>query len=268
MKCQELQFDLSLYFDDILTEDRIREIDVHLGSCPLCRQQIAELQQIRTGLRSMERPSVPPARLAALRSAVTALSTPGEASPSFRLLDPRGRWLHRWLLPSTTGAFASLILWFAFLSFLVFPARSLEIAAGTAVPSRPSQGVSLGSADITPSQFASTRLAIADESPSVNPHGALVALSRTILGGEMSDDEVVIVADVFGNGVARIAEVVEPPHDEQTIVELQKALQSDPGFAPFVPASMDKRSESVRVVLKFQSVDVDASTAPSTEQFY
>jgi hypothetical protein len=265
MKCQDIQIDLPLYFDDVLGSARLTEIDEHLGSCPLCRQKISEFQAIRNGLRSLDRPSIPPARLAALRAAVASMASPAEASPSFHLLDPRGRWAQRWLMPSTTGALASLVLWFAFLSLLVFPGRTIEIASRAASDRSGSElsAPSIGLIDITPSQFASTRLAIADESPSVNPHGALVALSRSLLGGEMSDEEVVIVADVFGDGLARIAEVVEPAHNERTVIELQKALQSDPRYAPFVPASMDNRGESVRVVLKFQSVDVNASNPPT-----
>src|SRR5690606_32674062 len=107
MKCQEIQFDLPLYFDDILDAARVAEVDEHLGSCPLCRQKISEFQAIRNGLRTLNRPSIPSARLAALREAVTPLASTGEASPSFHQLDPKGRWTQRWLLLSTTGAFAS-----------------------------------------------------------------------------------------------------------------------------------------------------------------
>jgi hypothetical protein len=77
----------------------------------------------------------------------------------------------------------------------------------------------------------------------------------------MHDDEVTVVADVFSNGLAQVAEVVEPSHDRRAIEELQKALQSDPSFAPFVPADVDKRSGTVRVVLKIQNVNVRTHTA-------
>jgi len=66
-----------------------------------------------------------------------------------------------------------------------------------------------------------------------------------------------VVAEVFGNGLARVDEVVEPSHDRRAVEQLQKALQSDPAYAPFVPAKLDRRSDSVRVVLRIQSVDVD-----------
>lgn len=114
----------------------------------------------------------------------------------------------------------------------------------------------LDALDLSPSEYANTRLAISGESPSVNPQGALVALTRSLVRGEMKDEEVVVVADVFGNGLARIAEVVEPPADDRAIEQLEKALESDPVYAPFVPASFDGRSENMRVILKIQNVNV------------
>jgi len=90
----------------------------------------------------------------------------------------------------------------------------------------------------------------------------LIALTRSLVRGDMRDDEVVVVADVFGDGLARIAEVIEPSRDSKAIMELRKALESDPAYSPFVAANLDKRSNSVRVVLRFQSVDVHTGTPP------
>lgn len=115
---------------------------------------------------------------------------------------------------------------------------------------------------LSASDYANTRLNISSESPSVNPQGALIALTKSLVRGGMKDDEVVVVADVFGNGLARIAEVVEPSRDSKAISELRKALESDPAYSPFVAANLDKRSDSVRVVLRFQSVDVRTGTRP------
>ena len=117
--------------------------------------------------------------------------------------------------------------------------------------------------DISPDEYASSRLAISGESPSINPRGALVALTRSLVRGEMRDDEVVVVADVFSNGLAQISEVVEPSHDRKAVEELQKALGSDPSFAPFVSSNLDQRSsDTIRVVLKIQNVNVDTSSDP------
>jgi len=113
---------------------------------------------------------------------------------------------------------------------------------------------------LSASDYAKTRLDISSESPSVNPQGALIALTKSLVRGGMKDDEVVVVADVFGNGLARISEVIEPSRDSRAIAELQKALESDPAYSPFVTANLDKRSDSVRVVLRFQSVDVRTGT--------
>ena len=97
---------------------------------------------------------------------------------------------------------------------------------------------------------------ISNATPSVNPSGALIALTKSFVRGDMKDDEVVVVADVFGNGLARIAEVVEPTNDWKTVNELEDALKNDPDYAPFVPAKVDHRSETVRVIFKIQHVEV------------
>jgi hypothetical protein len=69
----------------------------------------------------------------------------------------------------------------------------------------------------------------------------------------------VVVADVYSDGLAQIAEVVQPPRDKRVVGELEKALDSsNTNRTAFVPASMEERPESVRVVLKIRSVDVYA----------
>ena len=107
-------------------------------------------------------------------------------------------------------------------------------------------------------RYADSRIAIAGESPSVNPSGSLVDLARILVSDDIKDDEVVVVADVFGNGTARIAQVVEPPRNARAARELDRAFHSDLAYAPFVPAGMDQRSNSVRVVFRMQSVIVVA----------
>jgi hypothetical protein len=126
-----------------------------------------------------------------------------------------------------------------------------SVMLGSSVPGPIGDGVPLSSLD-----YAQGRKDVSGESPSLNPNGALVALTRSLVRGEMKDDEVVVVADVFGNGLAQIAEVVEPSRDRMAVGELERALRSDPSYAPFVPANMDLRSDSVRVVLKIQNVNV------------
>jgi hypothetical protein len=259
MKCKDLQFDLPVYFDDVLSQEAVASIDTHLMECPLCRQQLAEMRANRSALKALTRPAIPTARLASIRNAVAAFAVPQQQhSPSFRMVESRGNWIDVWLMPYAVGSCASLLLGIALLWLILNPSERPQLMADTAEPAgshstawSPADGF-----DITPLQYASTRLAISGESPSVNPQGALVALTRSLMRGEMKDEEVVVVADVFGDGLARIAQVVEPSGDERTVRRLQQALQSDPAFAPFVPANMDHRAESIRVVLRVQTVDV------------
>lgn len=256
MKCKDLKPELPLYVDDVLPAETALAIDDHLTQCPLCRQELAEIREIRSSLRSLPRPQVPAARLAAIRSKVASLSLPVYPSPSFRLVgEERGKWVDVWLMPYAVGACSSVILGITLLWLIFLPASRSELAFEPNSNSPDPASLAL-THEITPLQYASTRLAVANESPSVNPQGALVALTRSLMRGEMKDDEVVIVADVFGDGLARIAEVVEPSRDERAVRELQKALQSDPAFAPFVPANIDHRAENVRVVLRVHTIAV------------
>lgn len=262
MKCSEVKSDLSLYSDDILTSAERAELDSHLGTCPLCRQALSEFQAVKNGLRSLTRPSLSNKALVNLRSLIAAELRPTFAGPTFRLVDEKRDWFETWMFPSAVGTFASLffgvfLLW-AILSTAPDPRNFVADSSKGKSMTTLASNRSLGSdsLDLSPSEYASTRLAIAGESPSLNPQGALVALTRSLVRGEMKDEEVVVVADVFGNGLARIAEVVEPPADDRAIEQLEKALESDPVYAPFVPAAYDGRSENMRVVLKIQNVNV------------
>ena len=259
-KCEELQFDLPLYFDGRLSQDERNAIDTHLPECPLCRQKLSEFEDLASGFKSIPKFAVPEDLIDAIRVSVRSklATAPVAGSPVFGLIDRRRGWMDIWLMPAMAGTAATLVIGLALLSFVVsspqVPLTAYESSRGSGSYETP---IFLANNDLSPENYAGTRLAIANESPSVNPRGALVALTRSLVRGEMRDDEVVVVADVFGNGLARIAEVVEPSHDVRAIEELQKALQSDPAFAPFVPANMDQRSDNIRVILKIQNVNVN-----------
>lgn len=105
-------------------------------------------------------------------------------------------------------------------------------------------------------RYTSSRLSIASEFPSVNPEGSLVSFSRSFVNKRFNRGEVIIVADVFSSGMARIFEVVQPTQDKEIIEALQKALEEDSDETAFLPANLDKRSDVMRVVLKIQGVEV------------
>jgi hypothetical protein len=264
--CEALQLDLPLYFDRTLSLDERDLIDAHLVQCPLCRQKLDEFRQLRNSLAEVARPRMPESLVASIRNTVSSKLAPVISAPGFHLLDAKRRWIDVWLVPYTVGGFASLIIGFAMLWAMVFATRQISTTDMAGANSRfsdspvylASAAPSLGALDISPGDYANSRMGFTRESPSLNPQGALVALTRSLVRGEMRDDEVVVVADVFGDGLASIAEVVEPSRDKKAVDELQKALQTDPSYAPFVPAEMDQRSNTVRVVLRLQSVNVKA----------
>jgi hypothetical protein len=261
MKCQDLQFELPLFADGVLPDDERLPVEEHLVVCPLCRQKLSDFQQLRTGLREMSRPQIPQSVFEAVRSSVSEVLTLPGTTPAFQLLEVRRGWADVWLMPSAVAGLATVIFGFALLTAMLSANAPVNIASvGERTTSSPVYLASVdGEAVLTASSYARSRTSVAGESPSINPQGALVALTRSLVRGEMKDDEVVVVADVFGNGLAQIAEVVEPSHNRRAVAALQKALQSDPEFAPFVSAEMDRRADPVRVVLKIQSVNVSTN---------
>ena len=66
----------------------------------------------------------------------------------------------------------------------------------------------------------------------------------------------IVVADVYGNGSASLAEVVAPPRNRRAIDELQDALRQS---SAFVPASLDRRPQTMRVVFVLQKMNVPES---------
>lgn len=267
MKCEDLQFNLPLYSDDILTDEERDVLKVHLAACPLCRQKLSDLQEIRNSLRILARPAMPEQILASVRFAVAAELEAANPSPQFLVFNETfGEWLRKRLMPFGVGAFASVLFGFLLLWSMMSSVNNIQptseiiqtqpFSDKTVLLANANTNQTINDFDLTPTEYAATRISVAGESPSLNPQGALVALTKSLMRGEMKDEEVVVVADVFGNGLAQITEVVEPSENRRAVYELEKALKTDSTYAPFVPADIDRRSDSVRVVFKIQSVNV------------
>ncbi|MGD9562299.1 MAG: anti-sigma factor [Pyrinomonadaceae bacterium] len=262
MKCRDLQFILPLYPDDVLGEAEQTAIAKHMDSCPVCRQKLADLQEIRNNFRAAPRPQLTPIALSALRRNVASRLEASSGRQMFQNIGDRRRWLDVWLMPFAVGSVSTLILGFTLLWVIIHnevrpQAGRSETAGNTTILypySPPSVPVET---ELTPLEYASSRSAWSQESPSINPRGPLVTLTRDLLDEVEENEEVTVVADVYGNGSASIAQVVEPSSDSTAVVDLQRALESGPAAAAFVPASFDQRSEPMRVVLKIQSVSVN-----------
>ncbi|HLM01969.1 MAG TPA: hypothetical protein VK400_13015 [Pyrinomonadaceae bacterium] len=274
MSCKDLQEAIAFYADsDVTLDENVRaRLDAHLVACPLCRARIAEFQTLQNDLRVLSRPEIPIDLLNSVRNAVAVEIKTTQKKQPFIYSESFRRWLQFRFMPYAVGTVTSLILTFSLL-FNLLSSRNFVVAENNParvdrVSGSPAAGGSspillaansnpmIDEVMLTPSEYAAMRLPVAGESPSVNPTGALVALTKSIVRGKMRDDEVVVVADVFGNGVARISEVVEAPRSESDMQALENALQKDPNEAAFLPARFDNRSDVVRVVLKIQRVDV------------
>lgn len=268
MKCKDLKENLALYIDEMLDVRTYAVLDKHLSECSACQQTLKEFQSLQLSLRALNRPKTPNDLAFSLQSAVSLELSKSKKQP-FISADTF-EFLKFKVMPITVSTFASLILSISLLYVLLSSKNNVEnqplIAKNT--PSKIMLApVSTDEFEFTqkspyPSNYnAPANLAISTESPTVNPSGALIALTKSMTGGQLKDSEVVVVADVFSNGLAKISQVIEAPSNKKTLDDLQKALSSDPDFAPFVPSEVDKRSDNLRIVLRIQSVSVNTHSA-------
>lgn len=260
MDCENLQFNLPLYIDDILSDDERMSIEDHLPTCPLCRQKLSDYKHVTNSLRMISRHTIPADLLHSVRSAVANEINLPTINLGIEKRETITDKLAHWLMPYSLGTVAASIFTFIFFSIVI----STSDISNNNVAINDTKESSILLANATPDKVRDKlaispeyeSMVIGDYQPEVNPTGALVALTKSIVRGKMKDEEVVVVADVFGNGIAHITEVVEPPSDDRAMLELQKAFQTDPEDAPFLPAKFNGNSDSVRVILKIQRVDV------------
>lgn len=263
MKCEDLQFNLSLYLDNDLTEDEQAVLDSHLVQCPPCRVRLSELQTIRNDLRVISRPQIPSDLMQSVKMAVRTQTT----APSrnfLNLSNEWAEWLQFRLMPYAVGTAVSLFMTISFVISLNSTRDNAEKVLETArvntnrsvMAVEPKSLEQNDQLQITNEELAALRTPVSGESPSLNTKGALLAVTKSLSRGQMKDDDVTFVADVFSNGLAQITEVVDAPRSRQSMEELSNALQNDSAYAPFVPAGLDRRSDVVRVVFKIQRVDV------------
>jgi Putative zinc-finger len=277
MNCESLQLNLSLYFDDILTSEEISAVDGHLKTCPLCRAKLSEIQTLTTDLRMLPKVEMPINLSASIRTKVADELRHNQRKPFFS--EYLTELLQFRVMPYAVGTVASLLLFLAFLSSFPnvaptadkFDITTKEIAY-IDIPKQVGEmempnkfGVS-GNVPLTSAEYASSRSNFSKESPSLNPSGALIALANTLVRDNVREDEVVLVADVMSNGIAKITQVVEPPKNKLTMEKLQNALQNDADFAPFVPSNLDNRSDKMQIIFKMQTVEVKEKAAKNKKR--
>ena len=250
--------------DGSLSDERTASISEHLATCPVCRDELATLRSLRNELRALPQPEIGIRTFTRLKAMVAAELSPGYGYPSFTLIDPQTNWWQRWLLPTAAGTLASVVLGILLLGVILIPSNVPDVAdvrgdepANTDPLYLANIDPSFGDHFITPREFALSRNDVSPESPSINPAGNLVELASYHTRNPHRDEEVVVVADVYSDGEARIADVVESSRDKRKMERLQAAFRTDRVAPPFVPATFDNRNNVVRVILKFQNVDVN-----------
>ena len=261
MLCEETRQSLSQYVDDCVSLPARVAIDEHIDRCPVCRDEVIELRALRRRL-SLLTPPAPPSDLAATISDALAIEAAARRQQPTRSLAQRiSRIVEPWLMPYSAGSFASVLMF-----FLMFTALRPHFVALREAAAQQRTSVFVVTAEggydlyqpITPEGFAASRGSVTVESPTLNPGGALAALTisyarpRAHVDGD--SDDMIVVTNVFSNGAASLADVVQPPRNKRMLDEFESALRQD---AAFVPASMDRRPDTMRVVFAVQKVDVD-----------
>ena len=255
MLCEETRQSLSLYVDDCVSLPARVAIDEHIDRCPVCRDEVVELRALKRQL-SLMTPPAPPADLAGTISSALAIEAAARLQQPTPSLGRRvARFIEPWVMPYSAGSFASVIMF-----FLMFAAlRPHFVALREAAASQ--RGYDYGYdiyQPITKENLAAERAPFTVVSPTLNPGGALAALTisyaRPHAEIDGDADDMIVVTDVFSNGAAALADVVQAPRDRRMLDEFESALRQN---AAFVPASLDRRPDTMRVVFAVQKVDVD-----------
>ena len=269
MFCREFAQIESLYLDDALAPELRAACDEHLQGCPLCRADAAATTDLLGALRQIAKPAAPPELAAMIRQRVRIELA---AQPALAQTEPArfSFWQNLWentlrpqILPYATGALASTLLFtlmFVSLRNSIENFQRMEAAARRAQSER---AILLATTTKTPyeelptlpaADYAARRLRFAAESPSLDPNSQFVALTSSLTSGNKKNpDSIMIVADVLSDGIANIADVITAPRDSKKMVELEKLLHDEPAF---VPAALDRRPDTVRVVFLIQKVEV------------
>ena len=259
MLCDETKPSLSAYIDDCLSDPVRQAVEKHLDRCPVCRAELADLRSLTRRLSSLDRPVAPSDLAFTINDALLIEAAAVRQTPPRSLSARLALWLEPKLMPYTVGSFASVILFIGMFAGLRPHFVALHEAAAsqtvTVVEFSPFAGYDLNQ-PVTPEMLSAQRAPYAEQSPSLNPSGALAALTSSYIhhGTDHQDaDDMIVVADVFSNGSASLADVVHAPRDPRMLDELSVALRQN---AAFVPASMDRRPDTMRVVFAVQKVDV------------
>jgi Putative zinc-finger len=261
MNCETLQFNLSVYLDNELSLEEKSSIETHLKQCPVCREKLSNFREMRLSFQSLSKPKLSSEFTNSLK-AVVAKELEISNQKQVRL-DEFLTFFKVRLMPYGVGLVVSSLFFTFFLNSLLNLNTQNSLSAISTKPDlsveilklpTPSIDRPVDTKDFEPvasAVFADRRVAVSKESPSLNPSGSLVNLANNLA----DEDEIVLIANVDSAGNASISSYIEHPKNEATTTMLKTALENKTS-APFVPANLDKRSDSVQIVLLLNQVDV------------
>lgn len=266
MSCEVIRQSLSLYLDDCVSLPTRVAIDEHLDHCPVCRAEVVELRSLTRSLALMSRPTPPSNLVASISTALYIEAAARRQTPKPSPANLIERFIKQRLIPYTIGSFASVIMFFSMFAalrphFVALREASIQ-QQGVLVLGSPGFGYDLNK-PVTAAAFARERAPFGSLSPTLNPDGSLAALQRAYAHSPESqydpDDDMLVVANVFSNGAASLADVVQPPRDKRMLDDFESALRKD---AAFVKASLDRRPDTMRIYFwcrngAVEKVDVD-----------
>jgi hypothetical protein len=222
---------------------------------------MVELRSLTRGLKMMTRPT-PPVGFAETITDLLTIEAAARRAPKLPWSRRVARFLEPRLMPYSVGSFASVALFFLMLLALrphfvaLREAAAQQVSADDAYLVRPVRvipGYDLYQ-PIDPKHFAESRAPFGEESPSLDPHGALAAMSRDY----SNRNPMIVGVTVYSNGQASLSDVVQSPRDPRVLNEFESALRHD---ASFVPAHLDRRPDTMRVYFSLgTNVEVDSQS--------
>jgi len=248
MICEETEKSFSSYLDGQLARPTRAAVDAHLEVCPVCRRQLDRTRLLTRALARLEQP-LPPANLAtSINNLLLIERAARRQQPGGSLSSQFLRWLEPRLMPYAVGALTSVLLFVGVVNGLRSQLRLLRDLTIATQQAALDDSLDKSLFEVTGGYDVTKPV------PTINPNGALAALIRTPSSSSDDDaDDMVIYADVFSNGSASLAGVVQPPRNPQLLDEVQEAFRQTPAF---VPASLDRRPQTMRVVLSLSKVSV------------
>jgi len=247
MICEETEKNFSSYLDGQLARPTRAAVDAHLEVCPVCRRQLDRTRLLTRALARLEQP-LPPANLAtSINNLLLIERAARRQQPTGSLSSRFLRWLEPRLMPYAVGALTSVLLFVGVVNGLRSQLRLLRDLTIATQQAALDDSFDKSLFEVTGGYDVTKPV------PTINPNGALAALLRTPSSSGDDADDMVIYADVFSNGSASLAGVVQPPRNPQLLDEVQEAFRQTPAF---VPASLDRRPQTMRVVLSLSKVSV------------